>query len=502
MQVECCSTSEVASWRPYGRGDPTDWERGQQADVRWLAQVECICREAPRRLMELSRHQYGLARQHLRLLRGEWRGRHRPVAWALPAAMMAAMLGPPLLARADSPIAGPEFRVNTYTLFSQAAPSVAVDADGDFVVAWESYGQDGSNLGVYAQRYDSGSNALGSEFQVNTYTTDLQMDPSVAMDADGDFVVAWHSVGQDGSGYGVYARRYDSGGTPQGSEFLVNTYTAYAQAYPSVAVDADGDFMIAWDSYGQYGGIGKDVYVQRYDSGGVAQGSEFRVNTHTTGWQVFPSLAVDPDGDYVITWHSGWQDGSFYGVYARRYDSGGVAQGFEFLVNTYTTEGQEYPSVAVDADGDFMIAWESTGQDGDAFGVYAQRYDSGGVAQGSEFRVNTYTTSWQRHPSVAVHADGDFVVSWDSSGQDGSVDGVYAQRYDSDGVAQGSEFRVNTYTTGSQQDPSVAVDADGDFVVAWQSGQDGSGYGVYARRYHRLETYRLEVYLPVVLRSP
>jgi hypothetical protein len=199
MQVECCSTSEVASWRPNGRGDPADWDRDQQADVRWLAQVERICRQAPRRLMDLSRHQYGLARQHLRLLRGEWPGRRRPVAWALPAALMATMLCPPLLAQADSPIAGPEFLVNSYTIKNQEYPSVAMDGDGDFVVAWQSFTQDGSDHGVYAQRYDSNGNPQGSEFRVNTHTIGNQLYPSVAIDTDGDFVVAWQSYGQDGS---------------------------------------------------------------------------------------------------------------------------------------------------------------------------------------------------------------------------------------------------------------------------------------------------------------
>ena len=67
-----------------------------------------------------------------------------------------------------------------------------------------------------------------------------------------------------------------------------------------------------------------------------------------------------------------------------------------------------------------------------------------------------------------------------SSGQDGSGFGVYAQRYNASGAAVGSEFRVNTTTASNQSAPSVAVDADGDFVVAWQSsGQDGSSFGVY-----------------------
>ena len=90
-------------------------------------------------------------------------------------------------------------------------------------------------------------------------------------------------------------------------------------------------------------------------------------------------------------------------------------------------------------------------------------------AQGSEFRVNTYTTNNQFAPSAAMDSTGDFVVAWNSYLQDGSLDGVYAQRYNAAGVAQGSEFQVNTYTTSYQERPSVAMDSAGDFVVAWES---------------------------------
>ena len=75
---------------------------------------------------------------------------------------------------------------------------MAADADGDFVVAWQSFGQDGSIYGIFARRFSSAGAALASEFQVNTYTTDIQSCPSVAVDADGDFVVAWASSSQDG----------------------------------------------------------------------------------------------------------------------------------------------------------------------------------------------------------------------------------------------------------------------------------------------------------------
>ncbi|HUQ68484.1 MAG TPA: hypothetical protein VM165_03110, partial [Planctomycetaceae bacterium] len=103
---------------------------------------------------------------------------------------------------------------------------------------------------------------------------------------------------------------------------------------------------------------------------------------------------------------------------------------------------------------------------------------------GAEFQVNTTTVSFQRTnvsaSSVALDADGDFVVTWSSFGQDGSGYGIFAQRYNAAGAAQGGEFQVNTYTTNSQQQSAVAMDADGDFVIAWSSGsQDGSGYGIY-----------------------
>ncbi|MCA9098489.1 MAG: hypothetical protein KDA36_08890, partial [Planctomycetaceae bacterium] len=156
----------------------------------------------------------------------------------------------------------------------------------------------------------------------------------------------------------------------------------------------------------------------------------------------------------------------------------------EFQVNTYTTNFQTDPKIAMDAGGDYVIVWRSHLQDGTSGGIYAQRFAPSGKAVGTEFRVNSTVTSNQTSPVVAMDDAGNFVVVWTSGGgQDGSNYGIYAQRYNASGVAQGSEFRVNTYVTNSQTSPDVAMDADGDFVVVWQSyGQDGGAYGVYGQR--------------------
>ena len=370
-------------------------------------------------------------------------------------------------------------QVNSFTDNLQSTAAIAMDADGDAVVAWQSFGQDGSNWGIYAQRFTAGV-AQGGEFRVSGTTSGAQMNASVAMDADGDFVVTWQSFGQDGSSYGIYAQRFDAAGAAQGNEFLVNSFVAGSQAVSAVAMDADGDFVVTWASFDQdLSGWG--IYAQRFNAAGVAQGTEFRVNSATADWQNVPSVAMDADGDFVVAWQSFVQDGSANGVYAQRYNAAGVAQGDEFRVNTATAGTQSAPAVAMDADGDFVIAWMSNGQDGSGYGIYAQRYDAAGAALGLEFRVNTTTASSQRDPGVAMDADGDFVVTWSSP--DGSGYGVHAQRYNAAGVAVGGEFRLNAVTNGNQFLSAVAMDAAGGFAVAWDSSaaQDGSSNGVFAR---------------------
>ena len=72
----------------------------------------------------------------------------------------------------------------------------------------------------------------------------------------------------------------------------------------------------------------------------------------------------------------------------------------------------------------------AVGQDAPYSGIYAQRYNAAGAAQGGEFKVNTYTTNFQAGPSIAMERDGDFVITWSSLNQDGSNSGIYAQRYE------------------------------------------------------------------------
>lgn len=365
-----------------------------------------------------------------------------------------------------------EFPVNSTTAGDQFAPAVAADRDGAFVAVWVSDGQDGSGLGIFARRYSPAGVPLGAEFQVNTITAGTQALPAVAMDPDGDFVVAWASENvPGGSGLDVVARRFSSTGAAlDAAEFRVNQYTASNQEAPSVAMSQSGSFVIAWDSNGQ-DGSGYEVYARLYTAAGAAVGNEFRVNETIAGLQADPSVAMERNGDFVIAWTSGSQTAATrYDIYARRYSVAGASLGGEFQVNvTVTSDYQTFPSVAMDADGDFVVAFNSYSAGG-KYDVYARRYNSSGAALGNDFRVNTFIAGQQSGAAVAMDARGDFVVSWSSESQDGSGRGIYAQAYDWTGAADGPEFRANVFTANNQTRPAIALDASGDAIIVWQDG--------------------------------
>ncbi len=267
-----------------------------------------------------------------------------------------------------------ETQVNTTTAGAQQTTpdrnTVAMDALGNYVVVWASQNQDGSGWGVYAQRYSAAGAKVGGEFRVNTTTAGDQTNPSVAMDSAGDFVVTWQSQNQDGSGWGVYARQYGAAGLPLTGEFQVNTYTNSDQMNPVVAMNGIGGFAIAWQSQNQ-DGSGWGVYAQRYNADGTKAGGEFQVNTTSAGNEQTPAAALDDSGDLLITWVN--YSGSTWAIYGQQYTPAGVPLGGQFTVNTTQNHTVTNPSIVMNDRGNAVSVWTG-GNATDAAGVLMQQF--------------------------------------------------------------------------------------------------------------------------------
>lgn len=258
--------------------------------------------------------------------------------------------------------------VNTSTAGGQMNQAVAMDAAGDFVVAWASVGDAPPfPTNVFAQRFDASGARQGSEFQVNTVANGAGH-PGVGMDAGGNFVIVYHSDGQDGDQLGIFGRRFDSSGNAIGSEFAVNATTAGGQGGPSVAMNGAGEFAVTWVNFPD------KIELQRFTAGGTKAGSETQVSNTAPGSD--PRVAIDDDGDVVVTWQSYGHDNPAEpfggGIFARRY-AGGTTAGSEFIVNAHITGNQIVPAIAMNADGASVITWQSdnphSGND-----VVAQRF--------------------------------------------------------------------------------------------------------------------------------
>ncbi|MGA2061003.1 MAG: hypothetical protein ABSG67_11015, partial [Thermoguttaceae bacterium] len=337
--------------------------------------------------------------------------------------------------------------VNSNQIGQQNQPAVACDAIGEYVVVWTTPAADGST-DIMSQRYDKYGRTVGTQTVVNTFTTGNQAQPDVAMDPLGNYVVVWAGNGADDNS-GVYAQVFDTFGKATGTQFRVNQFRTNVQNSPRVAMDPNGDFVVTWTSYGQavpsQPSVG-DVYARRFNILSQPLSDEFLVNTNTSNQQNLSDVAMDSKGDFVIVWESDQQDGSSFGIYGQRYNSAGQRSGGEFQINSYTNDKQVNPSVAMDSSGDFVVAWSSFGQDGSGYGVYAQRFNAAGTRLGSEFRANQTTANFQWQPSVSMDNAGDFVITWSTFGQDNDLTkdyGIYARMY----KANGTDY-IST-TTGS-----------------------------------------------------
>ena len=397
------------------------------------------------------------------------------------AAVSLALLAP--AASAQVP-AGPEFRVNSWTTGVQALPLVAVEPDGDFVIAWLSAGQDGSSYAAVARRYDVSGAPRGAEFLVNSYTTGGQGLPVPEVGRGGDLIAGFVDD------RGVFVRRFDAGGLPRGEEFMVNTWTTGLQYRVDFARGAQSRFVVTWASEG-VDGSGFGIAARAYDNVGPL-GPEFVVNTYTTGPQSYAAVDVLASGDLIVVWEDRApnRDGSGFAVFGQRLTAAGTPIGGEFRVNTYTTGNQHRPSVDASPAGGFLVAWMSPA-DGAVEGVSARRFDASGSPIGDEFVVNTATYGLQALLVDGVTHDerGNFVVVWQSATSRG-----FGQRFASDGTRRGGEFQINAFTTAPIQAASVRSDPVGNFVVAWGDyGPDGDRWGARARRFGGLVPAALRV---------
>lgn len=334
--------------------------------------------------------------------------------------------------------------------------------DGGFVNVF--VGDDGSSFGVFQQRYAADGTAIGGQTRINTVTADSQQAPQVVALADGGWVVVWqtHNISSN-TGWDISQQRYNSNGEKVGGETEVVHlhWRADDEIVPRVTALTDGGWVVTYfdvsdqglsyartSFYGADGGLVRE-WQAAYD---VVNYSSKTLVLPNGGWvnisEVYRGAATTVDivmsgqtasGDFIS-----WQPG-----YSTNYQQGAVA---ELLPN-----------------GGFVLVWMSEDDNGDKNTVYQQVFDANGQAGVADAKVSTDAFSWKDDASVTVLADGGWVVTWTSFGQDGSSGGIYQQVYDAGGQRVGTETLVNQTTEGRQSGARSVALEDGGWMVVWTS---------------------------------
>ncbi len=324
--------------------------------------------------------------------------------------------------------------------------------------------------------------AQGSEFLVNQITALNQTGVRVAALGPDRFIVTWGSDAASANSADIIGRIFDSNGNPIGGEFTINSNLAEHQATQDVVTLANGNFVVTWVDYDStQDGDNTSIKARLFDANGAALGSEFLINLAGAGRQDSAEVAALDNGGFVVTWDD-WTSTDMMG---RIYDAAGLAATGDVRLNTNTTGRQEYGEVVGLANGSFLALWRTTDPlaDGSGDAVKGQVFDATGAKLGSEFRVNTAVTGSQNAPAVSVLADGNFVVTWTTSDTfaDGNGSAIKAQLFSADAVKIGAEFLVNTQAFGTQNGPTITALADGGYFIAWytsDTAQDGSSSAV------------------------
>lgn len=262
------------------------------------------------------------------------------------------------------------------------------------------------------------------------------------------------------------------------SMFPVNTTTTATQLEPAITSLPNGRFVAVWFDASQTGGDidASAIRGQVFNADGSKRGEEFLVNATTQGGQRQPSIEALPDGRFVVVWNDQGQnagDTSADAIRGQIFNADATKSGSEFLVNTTTTSTQSFPTVTTLPDGRFVVTWTDQSQaqgDTSVTAVRGQIFTFTGAKQGGEFVVNTTTTGAQFGPQITTLPNGSFVVAWmdlSQTGGDTSSFAIRGQVFDNDGDKLGNEFLVNTTTAGAQTDHAITALSNDRFVVTW-----------------------------------
>lgn len=374
---------------------------------------------------------------------------------------------------------GGEIRVDRFPAINLYSPQVGLAPNCDFVVVWQTgniYSPE-ETARIWLRIFRADGKPKTKQLRVSN-TTPGEMWPHLTMAADGSFLVVWQSGSPEDTS--VFGRRFDADGTPRGERFRLSANTQGSQEQPAASFARDGGFIAAWVSHGNFFDSPWDVYARRFDAAGQPAGGELLVSTEGAEEQRTPQVALSASGDFLIGWVSWVGEGGFFDILGRRFTKDGTPQSDEIRLNDEENApaSQDELALGMREDGSFVVIWTDRTNDPGSGSLSGQRFTATADPVGPPLHVTGSSLGVQDQPAIAMAADGSFFAAWSSS-ESGTLS-VVGRQFTSDGQPRSGELRLDPLSNDFKATPAVALGRDGRGVAIWL--QYGSETGVFARR--------------------
>jgi len=382
-------------------------------------------------------------------------------------------------------------------------PAVAVAATGDFVVVWNDI--DGSDihgvssLGVFAQLYDRSGKAKGPAFLVHDDRAGDQVQPRVAVDERGNFAVVWQGgtfvhgasdwPGGDGDGLGVFIQRFDRNGNRLGRAIRASRSADGSQAFPNVAMDASGAFVVVWEDCPLLNRC-PNLRVGRFTAAGEPKGKELEIPVLSAGGSVPPPQILLEPGGFAVGWTEYEACNTLqlesFPVILRFADSGRQLGERFRLEDGDCNDGTGWSLVALTAD---RVGSSAAFFNGIRNSV--QLFTPAGDFAGPRMVIGRpnpcNATRCESIGTAAMDAEGRFAVIWDfQRGTGDPADPVrhslLAQFFDAKGRPFGDRFEIASSPLQFLS-PAAVLDPNGTLIVVWNDlALDTSTYRLLVRQ--------------------
>ncbi|HEX9670099.1 MAG TPA: hypothetical protein VGC93_11515 [Thermoanaerobaculia bacterium] len=265
---------------------------------------------------------------------------------------------------------GPEILVNEEGEYAWE-PSVAALTGGGFAVAWI------TDQGVFARRFDAGGDPLGAPILVQPRTPERRafQDALAPLPRDG-FVIAVRYFGSD-----IFAHRHDGTGAPLGPPLRLSSEALYGGL--QVAADAAGGFVTVWTHSGRSpaGEPAQWVVARRVGPDGEPQGPVFEIARPPFANAIAVSLAMEPDGRFVVAWARHTSTPTSYEIDALvgRFAADGTPAGTPLELGGASPAFRSPGPIVSGRPGEWLATWAESGSEyaHTADGAYAQRLGAG-----------------------------------------------------------------------------------------------------------------------------